>query len=83
MKTPSSVGVDPVYPPESIACETVFRDMNALDVYPWTGHRTLMGYCQNPLIYEMKLPSTSYESGSSFGSLAEKTVGDVLRRKRS
>ncbi|MFZ3044380.1 MAG: hypothetical protein WA151_00575 [Desulfatirhabdiaceae bacterium] len=39
-----------------------------------------MGYCQNPLISEMKLPSTSEESGSSFGSLAEKTVDDVLRR---
>ncbi|MFZ3046786.1 MAG: hypothetical protein WA151_12805, partial [Desulfatirhabdiaceae bacterium] len=39
-----------------------------------------MGYCQNPLIPEMKLPSTSEESGRSFGSLAEKTVDDVLRR---
>ncbi|MFZ3045196.1 MAG: transposase [Desulfatirhabdiaceae bacterium] len=25
-------------------------DMNALDVYPWTGHSTLMGNSKNPLI---------------------------------
>ncbi|MFZ3048873.1 MAG: hypothetical protein WA151_23395, partial [Desulfatirhabdiaceae bacterium] len=34
----------------------------------------------NPLIPEMKLPSTSEDSGSSFGSLAENMVDDVLRR---
>jgi len=51
-------------------------DMNALDVYPWTGHSTLVGNCKNPLIPVVATTQNAKPSAS----LAEKTVDDVLRR---
>ncbi len=61
-------------------------DMNALDVYPWTGHSTLMGNCKNPLI-PVEPPTqnpTPKTQNSPLAlcpgiSLAEKTVDDVFR----
>ena len=62
-------------------------DLNALDVFPWTGHSTLMGNCKNPLIPEE--PPTQNPTPKTQNnplapcpsvSLAEKTVDDVLRR---
>lgn len=62
-------------------------DMNALDVYPWTSHSTLMGNCKNPLI-PVKTTTQNPTPGTHNSavapcpalSLAEKTVDDVLRR---
>ena len=62
-------------------------DMNALDVFPWTGHSTLMGNCKNPLIpvettTQNPTPKTQNSAVAPCPavSLAEKTVDDVLRR---
>jgi REP element-mobilizing transposase RayT len=63
-------------------------DMNALDVYPWTGHSTLMGNCKNPLIPGVattqnstpKTQNSHTDVPAPVLSLAEKTVDDVLRR---
>jgi len=56
-------------------------DMNALDVYPWTGHSTLMGNCKNLLIpVETTTQNSHTDVPSPVLSLAEKTVDEVLRR---
>ncbi|MFZ3044746.1 MAG: helix-turn-helix domain-containing protein [Desulfatirhabdiaceae bacterium] len=61
--------------------------MNALDVYPWTGHSTLMGNSKNPLIpveqtTQNPTPKTQNNPLAPYPavSLAGKTVDDVLRR---
>jgi len=65
----------------------LISDINALDVYPWAGHSTLMGNCKNPLIPVQ--PTTQNPTRKTQNSplapcpavsLAEKTVDDVLRR---
>ena len=49
------------------------KDLQELDNYPWSGHSSIMGKQQNPLILEQFIGPEWPEK-----SLAEKTVEDVL-----